>query len=399
MPREHLLNADFDLSLRPTWRRPEGNTARNRITDLQWHAFFLGQRGDSVIVPERVPDDFVDSLVRVGIEPPVVSVDPAHRADCEFSPAGWNTDAIRRNLRYRAPADHPPPEVVARVNGRRYSAKLERELFDDRHVVGVFEREPELYRCLSTMAADPCGWVVKAEHGNAGLANRRLRCRQPDDADRQVLSRLFADNEAVVLERWRRRTRDLCATFELDHGGRVNGFDVHEAVTTADGALIGGLFDSDPRPLDRWRAPMAEAARLVGERLASEGYFGPVCLDAMVWRDGDRESLRPLVDLNARREVSAGASALWRRLGGRGAAYWRFFTRRKLDLPEGYRELERALGDDTYDPASGTGVVATAPLWLGCDRRRPTKAAFLMLGNHRDHVLQIDHRMRRRFER
>ncbi len=57
IPLEPHLNADFDLSLRPRWRPPVGETAQHRITDLAWHAVFLAERGDSVLEPEPAPTD------------------------------------------------------------------------------------------------------------------------------------------------------------------------------------------------------------------------------------------------------------------------------------------------------------------------------------------------------
>ena len=97
--------------------------------------------------------------------------------------------------------------------------------------------------------------------------------------------------------------------------------------------------------------------------------------------------------------MSAGASALWRRWGGRGAAYWRFFTRRKLRLPDTYVELERALGDDLYTTDRGAGALVTAPLWLGPQHRPIAKAPILFLGRDRGEVLALDRRFRERFEK
>jgi hypothetical protein len=176
-------------------------------------------------------------------------------------------------------------------------------------------------------------------------------------------------------------------------------FRLHEVVNTADGALIGNLFSAETGYLSRWQAPITEASERVTGRLANAGYTGPVCIDAFVWDDHGCHRLRPLVDLNARREISAGASALWRKLGGRGSAYWRFYSRRKIGLPPSYRQLETELGEHTWNPRRKRGILATAPLWLGPERRPPAKAALLFLGDDRDEVLALDRWFRQRFER
>jgi len=399
MAHEYLLNADFDLSLRSRWRPPVGESARRRINDLAWHALFLAEPGDSVLVPEPVPREFADYLDRIGIPAPKVTVEPDRRDEQQLSVFGWNTDAADCNGRYRTPVDHPALDVVTRVNGRRFSAQLEDELFGGGHTLAEIRTEAELREQLRCAPEAPDGWILKAEHGNAGLGNRRLRTRDLLGGDLKLVRRLFDEDDVALLERWRPRLRDLCATFTVTTTGEALEIGLHETITTADGALIGALFEEDPEPLAEWRPAMAQAVEAVAGRLAEADYFGPACIDAFVWDDDGHPRLRPLVDLNARREMSAGPSTLWRRLGGRGAAYWRFFTRRKLRLPDRYVELEHALGKDAYDPARGTGVLVTAPLWVGSERRAVAKAAMLLLGNDRDEVFALDYRIRKRFEK
>lgn len=399
MSLEHFLNADFDLSLRPRWRFPDVESMRRRITDLAWHALFLAEDGDSVVVPEEAPEDFVDYLHRRGITMPTLTVASAHRPELRLSPMGWNADAGSRNERYRRPVDHPTLETVTRVNGRRFSAEIEKALFGGDHTIAEIKDESRLRRQLELLPDEPEGWVVKAEHGNAGLGNRRLRTRTLSEGDLKVVRRMLDEDDVVLLERWRRRQRDLCSTFVVTGSGRADRFGLHEIVNTSDGALIGVVFEEDPAPLAEWRSPMEDAVSAVAQGLADAGYVGPACIDSFVWDDHGDPRLRPLVDLNARREMSAGASTLWRRLGGRGAAYWRFFTRRKLRLPETYSELENALGDGVYSADRQSGVLVTAPLWLGPQRRPVAKAAILFLGRDRDEVFDLDLRFRRQFEK
>ena len=399
MALELLLNADFDLSLRPRWRPPEGETARHRISDLAWHALFLAEPVDSVLTSEPAPGDFVEYLERSGIDMPTLTVKPAIRADLCLSPMGWNANAAERNGHYRTPVDHPSLEAVVLVNGRCFSACLEAELFGGDHTIAEIRSEAELREHLRCAPDAPDGWILKADHGNAGLGNRRLRGRELSNGDLKVIRRFFDEDDVVLLERWRRRQRDLCATFVVTASGKANRFGLHETITTADGALIGALFEKDPEPLVEWRPAMARAVEAVANRLAEAGYFGPACIDAFVWDDDGHPRLRLLVDLNARREMSAGASTLWRRLGGRGAAYWRFFTRRKLRLPDNYVELENALGNDAYDADRGIGTLVTAPLWLGSERRAVAKVAMLLLGRNRNEVFALDRRIRELLEK
>ncbi len=91
--------------------------------------------------------------------------------------------------------------------------------------------------------------------------------------------------------------------------------------------------------------------------------------------------------------------AFWDPTLGAYRAYWRFFTRRKLDLPNSYPDFERRLGDDAFDRDRQRGVLITAPLWLGPQRRSPAKTAVLLFGRNRDEVLSMDRHLREVLEK
>jgi hypothetical protein len=393
--REHLLNADFDLSLAPGWPGSMPPELRRQVDELALHALLVAAPGDSVLVAEPPPEELLAHLEAHGIAPPELTVRPAVRAERCLAPYGWNDEAARLSLRYDHPVDHPPVEVVRRVNGRSWGAALERRLDGREHALGT-ARSIEAVQALA--AGPPEGVVVKAEHGNAGLGNRRIAPGGLSRVDRRVVGRLLEGGQ-VLVERWYRRCLDLSTTFEVDAAGLVRSVHVHEVVTTADGAFIGALFEPEPRRLLPWRAELEEMAARVGAALYAEGYHGPVCVDSFTWRDGATERLRPLVEVNARGHISSGALALWRRRGGRGVVYWRFFSRRKLvAAPDRLAAFQAALGEDALGAAGPGGVLVTSPLRLGSGRR-PHKLGALLIGSSRDEVLALEHRLRTRFER
>jgi hypothetical protein len=284
------------------------------------------------------------------------------------------------------------------VNGRRFSANLERELTDDSHIIGVFSVFEMLQAALADRPASEKGWMLKADHGNAGLGNRRLRSLYLSEADRELAQRLLAEDEYLLLERWRPRILDIAATFDLGPGGEVLRSELHEIVNTADGAFIGALFDHDSDTIRPWRREMHETVAFVAERLAAAGYFGPVCIDAFVWNEAGGQRLRPLVDLNARMHVSAPILRLWRQWEGDRVLFWRFFSSRKLTLPDSYAEFEHALGDDVFDADSRRGVFLTSPMRLRQESRRLARFGVAFSGTHRTEIEEMEHRFRTRFE-
>jgi hypothetical protein len=393
--REYLINADFDLSLRPG-RGPETVDGRGRqALEMAHHLLLLGIGGDSVLVDELPDEDFLDYLERIGLPRPSATVLPDVTLDAEFVPFGCNREAVELGGSYATPAPHPPLDVVQKVNGRRFAAQLERELFDVDEVLGVFESPDEVEACVASRPVEE-EWIIKSEHGNAGLGNRRLRSRPLDEWDREVMRRLLSEDACVLLERWRRRVVDISTVFTVDSGA-VEDLHIYEVVNTADGAYIGSLFEDPSERLEEWRSSVVEIASKVALRLAEEGYFGPVCLDHFVWSDGADRHLRPLADLNARLQVSAPMLRLWRSWGGDRVVYWRLFAARKLRLPSDYLELENALGSEAFDAGERRGVAVTSPFRVA--GRKLRRIGVLLAGTDRAEVEEMDRWLRERFEK
>ncbi len=399
--REHWLNADFDLSLRPRW--PGLDPARRRqVRQLEWHALGLAGPGDSVRLHLHPGDELLELLARAGFEAPPITLAPRVRVDAELEPFGWNHEAAELARGTLRPGTHPPLDAVRRVNARSFGAALERELGDGRWWLAKCRSVAELARALAGVRDRPGGWVVKAEHANAGLGNRRLVSRELGQADRRWAERVLGEDDRLHVEPWVRRRLDLSAVFSVGSQGEVEEVAVHEVVTTSAGAFLGALF-ADPTSdgSQRWVDQMAGAARRVAGALVGAGYWGPACIDGFVWDDRGHARLRVLADLNARRHISAGGRALGLKLAPEAVALWRFYPARRLRQLVALADLMAALENDAFDPRRRTGALPTSPLWVERDgrRRRTGKLAMLLLGSSREEVLAIDRRVRLRLER
>jgi len=398
MPSEHWWNADFDLALQQG-RDPSGDEGlQTQVRELALHALTAAEAEDSVLLFEPPPEDFFQYLESRGVAVPQVSVFPEVRAGAEFRPYGWSPQAIALKGGYAIPVVSPPLEAVCRVNARSFAHSIEREALDCDVPRGAFASLEELRSLLLSEPGRPEGWVTKTEHGNAGLGNRRLRKRQLDEQDMRWLSARL-EQGPMVLERWLQRTKDLCAVFNVNTDGRIKDFAIHETINTADGGFIGALYDRTTAVPAQWHDALAATAKTVAAALLQEGYFGPVCIDALVWDDAGTPRLRPLVDLNARRHASEG----WRRLADLwdGCLYGRFFSVRKLRLPPTYEDFEDRLSEDAWNPETQTGAIVTSPIWLKApgNRRRPRKLGVVFRGQSREHVFAMETRFRKVFEK
>ncbi len=398
MSREHFLNADFDLSLRPDWRPAASGAAVRRIRDLAFFGVAAAAPGESVLLYEPLPGPTAEVLAEAGVEPPAVTLYPQRRPGSVLAPFGWNREAIGLDRRSGRSAGPPALEVVQRVNDRRFADRLALEtLGEEGHVLGATSDASEVAAMVGADRGHDGGWVVKARHANAGLGNRRLRSPALGVRDLDAVARLVESDGVVTVERWRPRLLDLSATFEVDGAGRPRDVEVHEVVNTADGAFLGAVFAPEGDPVAPWREPLVEVVEVAAAALADAGYLGAVCLDAFVWRSPTGPRLRRLVELNARRSMSAGSLRLWRLLGEDATVYGRLFSLRRLTLPADAAGLMAALGQHAFDRRARRGALPVTPPSIA--GRRPQRVGVVFVGRDRGDVLRQESRFRERFER
>ena len=396
-PRTHYLNTDFDLSLRPRPRQLDHPKLVRQVRELSVQGLLGAAETDSVLVRAEVPAEFLEHLDRCGIPAPTPLLHPQIDPATQFRPFGWSTEAMELNRLHRRPVQHPDLEVIRRVNSRSFACALEQEMDADARRGAVVDSIAKLESFLAHARAGSA-WVIKAEHGNAGLANRRLGQPRLTATDRRFVEDRFSEDDRLVVEPWLPRERDWCVVFDAPFDPRT--LRIHETVCTADGALIGALFEPDGGVATPWLDELSLMAERVAAGLDREGYFGPVCVDAFSWRDGDRSKLRAFVDLNCRLSMSDAAHRSWRRLAPERTLFYRFFNRRKIDFPAELADALAALGERRYDRDSRRGILLASPLRLGAggESWRPGKLAFFFVADGRSATFELERWFRERFE-
>ncbi|MFQ3591277.1 MAG: hypothetical protein SNJ67_13400 [Chloracidobacterium sp.] len=294
-PRLWHINVDFEAELAAfvQGRRyvPTGAfAARNQMVAYNVLRY-LARAGDALLVPSAWLAPLAAEATRAGVVL-VPLENPGNRSGYEFTPWGWTPQALRVGERTGARLSPPALEVVARVNSKVYSHRLEAEL-------GVADTRARLVTTdteLAAQVARACPqaqdkWVVKHPYGVA--ARERILGRGPSlsPAAAAWCRRRFADGDTLLFEPWHPATREygLCGFIHAD--GSVALLGVSRPVANGAGTLVGYELTSEPPPSALWTV-----GRQVGSRLAADGYRGPWGSDALEHAHG----WRLLLEINAR---------------------------------------------------------------------------------------------------
>ena len=391
----YYLNSDFDLSLHT---HPFVNPALVRqVRELSVQALIGADKADAAWVRADVPSDFTAYLADNGVPVPQLlqhpQIDPARR----LRPFGWNQEAIQQNGRYPQPAVHPPLSVVRRVNSRSFACGLEAELFPDDPRGTLVQSAVELETFLARASAKS-EWVIKAEHGNAGLANRRLSSTHLSAADlrfvtsgwpRTIASSSNHGSSALATARWFSTFRSMspdCA-FTKPSALTAERWWAQSSTPNASPTFRGTLWPMPPS--ESPRASITRDTSVPSASMRSTGATASAHGFGRWWT------------LNARQAMTDGAYRLWQRLMPDRTLFYSFFNRRKLTgLPKELGRVVDALGRRRYDPSLRRGILLASPVRLGFDgeTRTPGKLAVIFAAEMRSEIFALERWFRDEFE-
>lgn len=196
--------------------------------------------------------------------------------------------------------------------------------------------------------------VVKDAFGVSGKGISVLADERRLDTLRRMIDRRAArsgdDRVVLVVEEWVDKTADLNYQFTLGRDGSVH-FDFVKEAITEDGVHKGHRFPARLTTLQL--DAVRHAVEVLGRRLAADGYFGVVGVDAMTDPQG---GLYPVVEINARHNMSTYQTRLQERFLGPGShALARHYPVR-LRTPLAFGRLRTLLGELLFT-SSGSGLL------------------------------------------
>ncbi|MFF4016208.1 ATP-grasp domain-containing protein [Streptomyces sp. NPDC001843] len=363
-----------------TLPRLSAATANAVVNHMDEFALLMGGGSDHVVLKTRPDDDYLAFLDGLGVELPRIHVaghqdpqrtvtedaldDPALikalsglAADgCRITAHGISQHEQRLAAATGLPLAGPDPVTCKAVNSKVYSRRVADEL-------GL--RQPRGWACETltqladafAAATDDTGarHVVKEAFGVSGKGIAVLESRRRSDRILGMLRKQAerSGNEAVafVVEEWVAKQADLNYQFTVSRDGSVHFDFVKEQLTE------GGVHKGHRMPARLSAAQqhvVRDAADRLGKRLAADGFFGVVGVDAMVDPAGE---LYPVVEINARNNMSTYQVGLQERFvtAGRIAVARHYPLRLTSPLP--FEETRRLLDGLLFDTSRGTGLL------------------------------------------
>lgn len=318
MGRLFIGNFDFEHHLAGNPPQRSAGVVDRINRELAWTWVALAGADDAVWQPGRVDEEFWTELAAAGL--PILRAADSERAvdsAAILCPWGWTESLCRWGRGQGWVCDAPPLRTLRTVNARVFSHALEHEWKAAPQGTAVVADREELTAALHRLPGENAKWVIKAEYGMS--ARERIvgsgRSLKPPAAH-WTQTRL-AKGEGLYFEPWLSRVAEVGIQFTVPKLGQPVLEGITPMFADASGVYRGSRFAAEAANESQWMAAVEIGTR-VALRAQSVGYFGPLGIDAMRYRDeaGDLR-VRAIQDVNAR--YTMGRLALgFRRLLRRG---------------------------------------------------------------------------------
>lgn len=307
MPRVFVGNFDFEHELADG--RPDRNSNARVISNELASAWVTIANPDDLIwSPGGVPAfNFREFALRSGFQPRFIDQesDLPRGAAWELVPWGWTSSVLNWGTKFGWICPAPPLEVVKLVNSRLARWKLETQLNVELPWSAACTTVEQLATAVEAFATqrsspDVAGWVLKANFGMSGRERQLGRGPRLTDAVFNWAQRRLQQSAAVVFEPWLDRVAEAGIQILVPPQDSPRLLGVLPLITDVTGTYRGSRIQCPTSETDLWQ-PAVKIAMQVAVELQKLGYFGPLGLDAMQYRDLDGTlQIRPLQDLNAR---------------------------------------------------------------------------------------------------
>lgn len=373
MPRLFFGNFAFEHELT---NQPISKAARRTVNEmcLMWIA--IANTDDAIASWELDPAEFQE-LWHAGLpQPRFVEVEPQWAkktaGNWEFCPWGWSSEALESGGMLGFDLDASLTMGAMLANSRLFSHHWESQLGcglpGQRTAQNSFSEIVQGVRELGAHGR----WVIKSSFSTA--ARGRQIGSGPEFSEslfRWCENQLEHPFASLVIEPWVKRVAESGIQFDIPQlgTGEPQCVGITPLLTTPDGRYLGSRFGavdvSDFEPALEQTQAAAKAAQEVG-------YYGPLGIDVMQYRDDEGKlKLRPLQDINARWTMGRLALGFERLLQSGEVGTWlhvrwttdvdEWMNAMRRQLPNGVRLLRTSPRQFAGKPVRHGSVVIIAP--------------------------------------
>lgn len=175
--------------------------------------------------------------------------------------------------------------------------------------------------------------VLKTSFSASGRGMVRIKNETIDERQNTWIRSTIDKNGHVLVEPWLEKVLDLSAHVDISSDGVVTFVGFTRFWTDIRGQykghIIGRLLDDcGPEILELWhrdggwKSQLQATALSAGREIHKLGYYGPMGVDAFVYRENGELKLRPLVEINPRYSMGRIALAIMPRITAKHCATW-----------------------------------------------------------------------------
>ncbi|WP_433273327.1 ATP-grasp domain-containing protein [Actinosynnema sp. CS-041913] len=397
------------------------------VNHMDEFALLLASGDDHVVLKSAPDQDYLAYLTGLGIDLPTVHVvadsdprrtvtadalaDPALIARlAELAAEGVHLTAhgvsdVEEALAERTglPLAAPDAATCKAVNSKVYSRRAADELGLRQPAGWACETVDELREAFDrarALVAAGHKVVVKEAFGVSGKGIAVLESDRRMDRLVGLIAKAVDKSGqprvAFVVEDWVAKRTDLNYQFTVGRDGDVR-FDFVKELHTEGGVHKGHRMPARLSPAQV--AELTDTAHRLGKKLAADGYFGVVGVDAMVDPDG---GLYPVIEINARNNMSTYQTRVQDRFVGPGRiALARHYPVRLTERLR-FAHVRALLDGLLLDRAGGAGLLVNNFATVNAGHRAGTafdgRLYGLLVGSSDDEIAAVDHEITARLE-
>ncbi len=302
----HLANTFFELELsqEPLADLEEGFSLHSTFLQLQYLPLYYASESDSVVVTQ------INPVLKTASMPKMVELQASSFPNGVLMPWG-DSDSVAKWAFLKGITYTPPSsKAVLMANSKETSALAFPAFTTTALAINEFQ-------LLEAMQNKPMPLVIKTCYGFSGRGNLVVT----ETSMRHTMRALsFAEPEwkksrPVIVEPWVERVQDFSSQWEITSQKQINYLGsvlFHANLQGSYTSTIVGREESLFADIQHFFKQHIAQAQLAVEYVASQGYYGYVGIDAMLYKSAKSGSIQlvPVLEINARKTMSQAAIAI-----------------------------------------------------------------------------------------